>query len=152
MTLPSLNSLSSSQLVDGRPKFITTFHSPPQPIWSMIALIITAADCPVALCALPTPSLCRLPQAIHSPLKLYLLIGLSGAITLFSRLMPTGKPKSDLPAAYNAISHWRLHPCFPNDLPLYCFLVFNLYKKNIMWVTYTNKREYNRKGCHLNVN
>lgn len=29
MTLTSLSSLSSSQLVDSRPKFITTFHSPP---------------------------------------------------------------------------------------------------------------------------
>lgn len=70
----------------------------------MIALIITAAECPVALCALPTSSHRRLPPAIHSPLKLYLLISLSGAVTLFSRLMPRGKAKSDLPIARGTVS------------------------------------------------
>lgn len=58
----------------------------------MIAFIITAAECPVTLCALPTRGLHRLPPAIQRPLKLYLLISLSGAVTLFSRLMPKEWP------------------------------------------------------------
>lgn len=106
MTLFSLSGLSSSPLVDRRPKFITTFHFLPWTIWSMIALIISAAECPVALCALPTAGLHRLPPAIHSPLKLYLLISLTGAVTLFWRLMPGGKAKSDLPVALSAVSHY----------------------------------------------
>ncbi|KAG7241448.1 hypothetical protein INR49_025649 [Caranx melampygus] len=56
-------------------------------------------DCPIRAEAL----FIRLPPAIHSPLKLYLLISLSGAVTLFSRLMPRGKAKSDLPIAYSAV-------------------------------------------------
>lgn len=108
MTLTSLSSMSSCQLADRGPKFITTFHFPP-----MAYLIYDSINnnpcgrmpwrplCP----SCPLPSCADYHQPF-SPLKLYLLISLSGAITRFSRLMPRGKAKSDLPVAHCAISHW----------------------------------------------
>lgn len=107
MTLTSLSSMSSSQLADRRPKFITTFHSPP------MAYLIYDSINNNPCCRMPWRPLCPscpLPACADyhqpfSPLKLYLLISLSGAITRFSRLMPRGKAKSDLPIAHSAISH-----------------------------------------------
>lgn len=105
MTLPSLSSLSSSQLVDRGPKFITTFHSP------LLAYLIYDSINNNHCCRMPCRPLCPscpLPACADyhqpfSPLKLYLLISLSGAVTRFSRLMPRGKAKSDLPIAYSAL-------------------------------------------------
>lgn len=107
MTLTSLSSMSSSQLADRGPKFITTFHSPP------MAYLIYDSINNNPCCRMPWRPLCPscpLPACTDyhqpfSPLKLYLLISLSRAITRFSRLMPRGKAKSDLPIAHSAISH-----------------------------------------------
>lgn len=98
MTLNSLNSLSSSQLVDRGPKFITTFHFP-LPAY-LIYDSINNNHCRRMPCHPQCPS-CPLPACVDyhqlfSPLKLYLLISLSGPVTLFLRVMPRGEAKSDL--------------------------------------------------------
>lgn len=107
MTLNSLNSLSSSQLVDRGPKFITTFH------FLLPAYLIYDSINNNHCCRMPChpqcPS-CPLPACADyhqpfSPLKLYLLISLSGPVILFLRAMPRGKAKSDLPIALSAVSH-----------------------------------------------
>lgn len=107
MTLNSLNSLSSSQLVDRGPKFITSFH------FLLPAYLIYDSINNNHCCRMPChpqcPS-CPLParadyHQLFGPLKLYLLISLSGPVILFLRVMPGGKAKSDLPIALSAVSH-----------------------------------------------
>lgn len=95
MTLNSLNSLSSSQLVDRGPKFITTFHFP-LPAYLIYDSINNNQRCRMP-CHPQCPS-CPLPACVDyhqlfSPLKLYLLISLSGPVTLFLRVMPRGGGK-----------------------------------------------------------
>lgn len=106
MTLNSLNSLSSSQLVDRGPKFITTFHFP-LPAY-LIYDSINNNHCCRMPCHPQCPS-CPLPACadyhqLFSPLKLYLLISLCGPVTLFLRVMPRGEAKSDLAIPLRAAS------------------------------------------------
>lgn len=111
MTLNSLNSLSSSQLVDRGPKFITTFHFP-LPAYLIYDSINNNQRCRMP-CHPQCPS-CPLPACVDyhqlfSPLKLYLLISLSGPVTLFLRVMPRGEAQSDLPIPLRAAScHSRM--------------------------------------------
>lgn len=111
-TSPTFHTLNKA---DSRPKFITTFHPfilLPWPIWSMIALIITAAECPVALCALPTHSPAQITTGHPQPIKnsVYLSASLGPSIS-FQDKWPTGRQRSDLPVALSDVRHWSQMVC-----------------------------------------